>query len=108
MTASINLYIPLLNQALVVTFKEINPVVTTDISETLAEASTALRIYNPIEGIVSVQGGNNGETYRIFSQSAVLVQIGKLGSGTTEISTKQLPHGLYILKTGEKVAKFIR
>lgn len=107
MTASINLYIPSLNQALVVTFKEINPV-TTDISETLAEASTALRIYNPIDGVVSVQGGNNGENYRIFSQSAVLVQTGKLGSGTTEINTKQLPRGLYILKTGEKVAKFIR
>ena len=108
MTASINLYIPLLNQALVVTFKEINPVVTTDISETLAEASTALRIYNPIDGVVSVQGGNSGETYRIFSQSAVLVQTGKLGSGTTEINTKQLPRGLYILKTSKKVAKFIR
>ena len=107
MTASINLYVPSLNQALVVTFKELNPV-TTDISEALAEASTALRIYNPIDGVVSVQGANNGETYRIFSQSAVLVQTGKLGSGTTEISTKQLPHGLYILKTGEKVAKFIR
>ncbi len=65
-------------------------------------SSKKLSIANPISN--SIELGNSG-TYTIYGLSGTEV---KTGSYTKSINTENLNEGLYILKTSEGVAKFIK
>ncbi|WP_235297390.1 T9SS type A sorting domain-containing protein [Portibacter marinus] len=76
-------------------------------SSTSEQAIIKFAIYpNPSTNTINVDSSNIGQKFRILSQNGGLVKKGKLSQPTIDIQTLQ--PGIYLLKVGEQVQKFIK
>lgn len=76
----------------------------TDI-ESLLAPNTQLNVYpNPCRDILYIEGTKDGETINIYNLQGEL----QLSTLNSQLSTLNLPSGIYIIKSGSKTSKFIK
>ena len=89
---------------------ERNSTITRDLTMNTAETvdKESFVIYPvPAADEINIRGIKNSENYQIFSADGRIVKTGKVVPNAT-INVAELVKGSYILKTGDKTAKFIK
>jgi len=84
-------------------------VTVTRATDLLSHGISALRIYpNPAKDYIKVSGLQTGETLRIFDLSGRVLLVKEVTKETENIAIDNLSAGMYLLKTGNAVAKVIK